>query len=63
MDDLADLLIREGRRWVKGQRDRYRPTGVQLIGITREVFGRFFSLVTIDAVRMARVERIENPPF
>ena len=63
MDDLIDLLIREGKLWVESQRSGHRNQGTGLNAQDGKALAPFFPAAVMQAVRICRVTGIENPPF
>lgn len=63
MEDMLDLLIKEGKAWVITQRDLYRKTGKGLSPIERKSLASYFLEDTLDLVRVNETSLIENPGF
>lgn len=53
----------EGARWIREQRDRYRPEGRPLTEEERRLVGSFFSESVLDRARIVILDRFENPDF
>ncbi len=63
MQELMQYLIREGRAWIRFQRDALRPLGVTLEPELKNFYSAYFELETLDDVVICDRPRIENPPF
>lgn len=50
-----------GPRWVRHRRAMYRDAATPVAGIDAEVLARYFSAPVMACVRVATVERIEDP--
>lgn len=61
--ELTRYLVREGREWVRRQRDLNYPNALVLSQRDREVFTPFFNRDILDRARTRHVGRIESPPF
>jgi hypothetical protein len=63
MNQLMALLIAQGQKWIKEQRNAYRPRGRKLPDHTIAQFSPFFELSLLQAVRLVVVPALENPKF
>jgi hypothetical protein len=59
----AGLAAPLGAAWIVARRGRYRRVARRLDGAERAVLAGFFSEALLERVRVAEVERIENPPL
>lgn len=62
-DDVVELLIDRGRRWVATQRDAFQATSDPLSSEDRLVLGTHFGHNVLNRARVAWVDEIANPDF
>lgn len=63
MEALLPFFVENGRNWVLSRRNELRDEGEPLASGDRDEVAAFFDAVLLDAIRVVRVDRIENPPF
>ena len=63
MNQLMALLIAQGQKWIKEQRQVFRPRGRLLPQQAMERFGPFFEDRLLQKVRLVTVPALENPGF
>lgn len=63
MNQLMALLIAQGQKWIKEQRNAFRPRGRKLPDQTIARFSPFFEESLLKAVRLVVVPALENPKF
>lgn len=63
MNQLMALLIAQGQKWIKEQRNAFRPRGRKLPERTIAQFSPFFEAPLLQAVRLVMVPALENPGF
>jgi hypothetical protein len=63
MNRLMALLIAQGQKWIKEQREAFRPKGRKLSENTIARFSPFFAASLLQAVRLVMVPALENPKF
>jgi len=63
MNQLIALLIDQGQKWIKEQRQAFRPRGKKLADRTIAQFSPFFEAKLLQTVRLVMVPGLENPEF
>lgn len=63
MNQLLAMLIAQGQKWIKEQRQVFRPRGRVLSEQTRAQFAPFFEAPLLKEVRLLMVPGLENPDF
>ncbi len=63
MSQIMALLIGQGQRWVKEQRQAFRSRGRALPATDRAQFLPFFEESLLQEVRLVAVPALENPGF
>ncbi len=63
MNQLMAFLIAQGQKWIKEQRQAYRPRGRRLSDRTIARFTPFFETALLQEVRLVVVPALENPRF
>ncbi len=63
MNQLMTLLIAQGQKWIKGQRQIFRPLGRELPDTAMAQFSLYFEEELLKKVRLVSVPILENPGF
>lgn len=63
MSQLMAMLFDLGKKWVKEQREVFRPRGRALPDMVVAQFSPFFEERLLQEVRLVKVPVLENPPF
>jgi hypothetical protein len=63
MSQLMALLIAQGQKWIKEQRELFRPQGRELPDTAVAQFAPFFEERLLREVRVVVVPALENPKF
>ena len=63
MEQNLNFLIENGTKWIVEQRDRHRPSAVELAAPCKDALKPYFRPETLEAVRVKEVFQIENPGF
>jgi hypothetical protein len=63
LNDLLQLSLREGPRWVRDQKAAYRSFGWSLSADEKEKLSPFFGQPVVERARIATVPVIPNPDF
>ena len=63
MAELIQYLIREGRGWIRSQRETLRPLGMPLQPQWKDFYSAYFDRETLDTVVVCIRPVIDNPPF
>ncbi len=63
MSQLMALLIGQGQKWIKEQREFFRPLGRPLPDTARAQYAPFFEARLLQEVRLVTVPALKNPPF
>ena len=63
MSQLMVLLIAQGQKWIKEQREDFRPLGRPLPDTAIAQFSSFFEERLLHEVRVVKVPALQNPPF
>lgn len=63
MSQLMALLIGQGQKWIKEQREEFRPLGRALPDTAIAQFSPFFEERLLKEVRLVKVPALKNPKF
>jgi hypothetical protein len=63
MSQLMAVLIGQGQKWIKEQREAFRPLGRPLSDTAIAQFSSFFEEPLLHKVRLVTVPALENPGF
>jgi hypothetical protein len=63
MNQLITLLIGQGQKWIRQQREAFRPRGRELPESNLADLAKYFDPDLLKGVRTVAVPAIENPPF
>ncbi len=63
MSQLMTLLIAQGQKWIKEQREKFRPRGRKLTDDTIAKYSPFFEKSLLESIRLLVVPALENPGF